>query len=208
MRKTVLLLMAMALLVPTAAVHTQVQTQATQVVNGAVVPAQRTPPPTLDLYVIDTEGGKAVLYVSPTGQTLLFDTGTGGDNNRDADRISNIIKDVAVEPQRDHVGNAAELSKRIPIRHFYDHGGWTVEGAPNRRAAFDTWAAVREKAHVTVPRPGTKIPVTGFDFTVVSNAGELITSPVPGMPGAGAPNPLCREFVPRVQDATPENAED
>src|SRR2546425_10768721 len=95
MRKTVLLLMAMALLVPTAAVHTQGQTQATQVVNGAVVPAQRTPPPTLDLYVIDTEGGKAVLYVSPTGQTLLFDTGTGGDNNRDADPISNILKEVA-----------------------------------------------------------------------------------------------------------------
>ena len=217
MRKTVLLLMAMALLVPTAAVHTQGQTQATQVVNGAVVPAQRTPPPTLDLYVIDTEGGKAVLYVSPTGQTLLFDTGTGGDNNRDADRISNIIKDVAVEQQLDHViishyhgdhvGNAAELSRRIPIRRFYDLGGWTVEGAPNRRAAFDTWATVREKAHVTVPKPGTKIPVTGFDFTVVSNAGELITSPVAGMPGAGAPNPLCREFVPRVQDATPENAE-
>jgi hypothetical protein len=217
MRKTVLLLMAMALLVPIAGVHTQGQTQATQVVTGAVVAAQRTPPPTLDLYVIDTEGGKAVLYVSPTGQTLLFDTGTGGDNNRDADRISSIIKDVAVEQQLDHViishyhgdhvGNAAELSKRIPIRHFYDHGGWTVEGVPNRRAAFDTWAAVREKAHVTVPKPGTKIPVTGFDFTVVSNAGELITSPVPGMPGAGAPNPLCREFIPRVQDATPENAE-
>ena len=217
MRKMALLLMAMALLASIAAVRTQGQTQATQVVNGAVVPAQRTPPPTLDLYVIDTEGGKAVLYVSPTGQTLLFDTGTGGDNNRDADRITNLIKDVAVEQQLDHVivshyhgdhvGNAAELSKRIPVRHFYDHGGWTVEGAPTRRAAFDTWAAVRPTTHVTVPRPGTKIPVTGFDFTIVSNAGELIASPVPGMPGAGAPNPLCREFVPRVQDATPENAE-
>jgi hypothetical protein len=55
-----------------------------------------------------------------------------------------------------------------------------------------------------VPKPGTRIPVTGFEFTVVSNAGELIAAPVPG---AGAPNPLCRDFVPRVQDATPENAE-
>jgi competence protein ComEC len=58
-----------------------------------------------------------------------------------------------------------------------------------------------------VPKPGTRIPVTGFDFTIVSNAGELIASPIAGMPGAGAPNPLCRDFVPRVQDATPENAE-
>ena len=66
--------------------------------------------------------------------------------------------------------------------------------------------ASRPAKEITIPA-GTKIPVTGFDFTVVSNAGELITSPVPGMPGAGAPNPLCRDFVPRVQDATPENAE-
>ena len=223
MRKTMLFLTAMALLVPIAAVRTQGRTpagQATQVVNGQVVPAQRTPPTTLDIYVIDTEGGKAVLYVSPTGQTLLYDTGTGGDNNRDADRISNVLKQAAVEQQLDHVvvshyhgdhvGNAAELSKRVPIRHYYDHGAWTVQLRPNAAGnlgAFDDYMAVRAKAHATVPKPGTKIPVTGFDFTVVSNAGELITSAVPGMPGAGTPNPLCRDFVPRVQDATPENAE-
>jgi competence protein ComEC len=217
MRTTMLFLMAMALLVPIAPVHSHAQARATQVVNGAVVPAQRTPPPTLDIYSIDTEGGKATLFVSPTGQTLLFDTGTGGDNNRDADRISNLIKEVAVEQQLDHVivshyhgdhvGNAAELSRRFPIRHFYDHGGWTVEGQTNRRAAFDSYLTVRERAHATVPKPGTKIPVTGFDFTVVSNAGELITAAVGGLPGAGAPNPLCRDSVPRVQDATPENAE-
>src|SRR5262245_2891853 len=199
------------------AIRSQAPGQATQVVNGAVVPAQRLPPTTLDIYSIDTEGGKATLFVSPTGQTLLFDTGTGGDNNRDADRITTLVRQVAVEQQLDHVivshyhgdhvGNAAELSKRLPIRHFYDHGGWTVEGQPNRRAAFDDDSAVSCTPAATLPQPGTKIPVTGFDFTVVSNAGELITTPVAGMPGAGAPNPRCRDFVPRVQDATPENAE-
>ena len=217
MRKTPLFLSAMALAVLLAALRLQGQRTATQVVNGAVVPAERTPPTTLDIYSIDTEGGKATLFVSPTGQTLLFDTGTGGDNNRDADRITSLVRKVAVEPQLDHVivshyhgdhvGNAAELSRRLPIRHFYDHGGWTVEGQPNRRAAFDGYLAVRATAHATVPKPGTRIPVTGFDFTIVSNAGELATAPIAGMPGAGAPNPLCRDFVPRVQDATPENAE-
>jgi competence protein ComEC len=217
MRKTMLFFVAMALNMSIAAVRSQEQPQATQVVNGAVVPAQRTPPATLDVYFIDTEGGKATLFVSPAGQTLLFDTGTGGDNGRDADRITNLIKQVAVEQQLDHVivshyhgdhaGNAAELSRRFPIRHFYDHGGWTVEGQTSRRTAFDSYLPVREKAHATVPRPGTRIPVTGFDFTIVSNAGELITAPVAGMPGAGAANPLCRDFVPRIQDATPENAE-
>ena len=34
-----------------------------------------------------------------------------------------------------------------------------------------------------------------------------MTAAVAGIPGAGEPNPLCRDFVPRVQDATPENAE-
>jgi competence protein ComEC len=216
MREKVLGFTTVAVLGLFAAAQPQGQ-QATQVVNGAVVPAQRTPPATLDVYFIDTEGGQATLFVSPSGQTLLFDTGTGGDNNRDADRITNVIKQAAVEQQLDHVivshyhgdhvGNAAELSRRFPVRHFYDHGGWTVEGQPNRRAAFDGYLPVREKAHVTVPKPGTKIPVTGFEFTVVSNAGELITTALAGAPGAGAPNQLCRDFVPRVQDATPENAE-
>src|SRR5437870_187357 len=87
---------------PPATIHSQ-SPAATQVVNGAVVPAQRTPPTTLDVYFIDTEGGQATLFISPTGQTLLFDTGTGGDNGRDADRITNIIKQAAVEQQLDHV---------------------------------------------------------------------------------------------------------
>ena len=123
-----LVLAAIVVGIPIAALQSQAQGQATQVVNGAIVPAQRVPPSTLDIYSIDTEGGKATLFVSPTGQTLLFDTGTGGDNNRDADRITNLLRQVAVEPQLDHVivshyhgdhvGNAAELSKRLPIRHF------------------------------------------------------------------------------------------
>ncbi|MFL6416679.1 MAG: hypothetical protein ACJ74Y_13535, partial [Bryobacteraceae bacterium] len=30
---------------------------------------------TFDMYITDVEGGHAVLYVSPTGETLLEDTG-------------------------------------------------------------------------------------------------------------------------------------
>jgi glyoxylase-like metal-dependent hydrolase (beta-lactamase superfamily II) len=128
MSKTAVFFVAATLLVVTAAVPRRGRAQATQVVDGAVVPAQRTPPTTLDIYFLDTEGGQATLFLSPTGQTLLFDTGTGGDNNRDADRITNLVKQVAVEQQLDHVvvshyhgdhvGNAAELSRRLPIRHF------------------------------------------------------------------------------------------
>ena len=39
---------------------------------------------TLDMYFVDTEGGLAALYVSPSGESLLIDTGNPG--TRDADR--------------------------------------------------------------------------------------------------------------------------
>src|SRR5438132_2446351 len=170
----------------------------------------------LDVYYIDTEGGKSVLFVSPTGETLLYDTGTGGDANRDLDRILAVIKVANLPIQQldhvivshyhgDHAGNAAALADKLPIRNFYDHGGWTVELQSNRSTAFNAYRPIRDKAHVTVPKPGAKIPITGFDVTVVANAGEIITSAVSGMPGAGTPNPQCRQFVPKIQDATPEN---
>jgi competence protein ComEC len=42
---------------------------------------------TLEMYVIDTEGGKALLIISPTGQSMLVDTGFPGNNDRDTNRI-------------------------------------------------------------------------------------------------------------------------
>src|SRR4026208_894945 len=33
---------------------------------------------TLDIYLIDVEGGNATLFVAPSGETLLIDTGNGG----------------------------------------------------------------------------------------------------------------------------------
>jgi hypothetical protein len=33
---------------------------------------------TLDIYIIDVEGGKSTLFVSPSGETVLLDTGNPG----------------------------------------------------------------------------------------------------------------------------------
>src|ERR1041384_5880924 len=162
----------------------------------------------LDVYYIDTEGGKSLLFVSPTGETLLFDTGTGGDGNRDLDRVLAVIKAANLQIQQldhvivshyhgDHAGNAAALADKLPIRNFYDHGGWSVELRSNRAAAFNAYRQIREKAPVTKPQPRSKIPITGFDVTVVANAAELINTAVAGMPGAGSPNPLCGQFTPK-----------
>ena len=33
---------------------------------------------TLDIYVVDVEGGNAVLFVTPSGESMLVDSGNGG----------------------------------------------------------------------------------------------------------------------------------
>jgi hypothetical protein len=85
----------------------------------------------------------------------------------------------------------AELAKRIPIRHFIDHGP-NVQPTP----AVDEFLAkvypqlYAGKRH-TVAKPGDKIAVAGLDIQVVTSAGESIKT---AMPGAGAPNPYCASF--------------
>ena len=44
-------------------------------------------PKSLQIYFIDVEGGQATLVVSPSGESLLIDTGWPGYEGRDADRI-------------------------------------------------------------------------------------------------------------------------
>ena len=50
----------------------------------------------LRVYAIDVEGGKATLYVSPSGQSMLVDAGYEGNNSRDADRIAAAARDAGV----------------------------------------------------------------------------------------------------------------
>ena len=54
---------------------------------GLVLAAVSLAAKSMDVYFLDTEGGKATLIVSPSGQTLLIDTGYGGNRVRDANRI-------------------------------------------------------------------------------------------------------------------------
>src|SRR6266404_6674664 len=183
MRKMLPLLVAVALLVPISLVHAQQVQQQKH----------------LDIYFIDTEGGQATLFVSPSGQSMLVDTGFPGNQGaatpaeasapgitRDADRITAVLKlanvtvldyVVITHYHGDHVGNAAELAGRIPIRHFVDHGPYTVELQPARATGFASYQPVREKAHAITAKPGDRIPIAGLDVRVVSSAGALIRKP-------------------------------
>ena len=170
----------------------------------------------LDIYFVDVEGGQATLFVSPSGQSLLIDTGFPG--ARDATRIADAAKEAGVKQidyllithyHGDHVGGVTELATKLPIQTFVDHGPAAEKtlGVPQ---SFEAYAAVRDKGqhqHI-VAKPGLKLPIKGVDVEVVSAATELISKP---LPGGGAANPLCSEFQPKDEAKDPllagENAQ-
>lgn len=166
----------------------------------------------LTVYVIDVEGGKAMLVLTPAGEVMLVDAGWSGayndkfvvaaQNDRDTGRILEVLKlekvrqidyFVVTHYDTDHVGNVAKLAARlaIPVRNFVDHGellsqnAVAVEEVRAYRQAIETL-----KANRIVARPGEVIPVKGVEVRVIASAGELIPGP---LPGAGQPNPFCPE---------------
>ena len=177
----------------------------------------------LDIWVVDVEGGKAAIYVSPTGQTAMIDTGFPG--ARDLDRITAAIADAGIKQidylisthyHVDHVGNLVELSKRIPVGTYVDHGP-TVEGpnVPQVEPGPDglpvtkpreqiegfqaAYAELYGKAKHLVVKPGDRLPITGLDWEIVTAAGKVLKTPP--LPGGGKPNPYCAGFTPMTGTA-------
>jgi beta-lactamase superfamily II metal-dependent hydrolase len=161
---------------------------------------------TLDIYWIDVEGGGATLIVSPSGESLLVDTGwRKGD--RDAHRIHEVATKVAglqkidnlviTHFHADHVGGVGALAKLMPVERFIDHGD-TVENRPG--PAAEEWTIYQNVSNGkrSQPKLGDKIPLKGLDITVVAVNGELIPSPVNG----GGPNrsDLCQDPVLKKPD--------
>jgi beta-lactamase superfamily II metal-dependent hydrolase len=165
----------------------------------AAFPAAQTAQ-TLDVYVIDVEGGNAGLYVSPSGESVLIDSGNGGAAAaRDADRIMAAVRDAGLKQidnlitthyHGDHIGGLIELAKRVPIAHFFDHGA-NIQPAPQIDPLLQQYAELYSKVKHTVVKPGDKIAVAGLDWRIVSAAGQVLKTP---LPGAGAPNRSCANF--------------
>jgi beta-lactamase superfamily II metal-dependent hydrolase len=169
----------------------------------------------LQIYVVDVEGGNAVLYVAPSGESVLIDTGNPGPAAvRDADRILAAAKDAGVSQidhlitthwHGDHFGGMEEVVKRLPVRQFLDHGP-NEQPAPGPNPAPDfsrtTYPALFAKTTHLVVKPGDKIPVAGLDWRIVTSNGEVLKTP---LPGAGQPNTACAGVQPQETDTT-ENA--
>ena len=185
------------------------QTIVLSLVLAALVAAQTRK--TLDVYVVDVEGGNATLFVSPQGQSLLIDTGNAGAAAaaRDSSRIMDAVKDAGLQQidhlitthwHGDHFGGMAELASRVPIREFIDHGPNVQPGEVADAFLRNTYTKLYSGARHVVAKAGDRISVAGLDVRVVTSAGETIKTP---LPGAGKPNPYCAAF--RSADS---NAED
>jgi beta-lactamase superfamily II metal-dependent hydrolase len=160
----------------------------------------------LEAYFIDVEGGQSTLFVSPSGQSLLVDTGWAGP--RDSGRIAAIAKQAGLSQidylvlthyHGDHAGGVVDLAGLIPIKTFIDHG-LTQEETRNVPQTYAAYLKVRAEGKHVQAKPGDKIPVAGLDVQVVSSAAETIAKP---LPGAGAANPLCAGFTPKDETLDP-----
>jgi competence protein ComEC len=164
----------------------------------------------LDIYFIDVEGGAATLFVTPSGESMLIDSGYPDLNGRDRDRILNVVRKVAglkkidhaavTHWHRDHYGNHASLASQIKIGTFWDRGipdalmedGQFVDRiADYRRATQNKSKAVK---------PGDMLPVksgkTKFSVKILTASRNVI-------PNKGPANPFAK-----LHQAKPEDKSD
>ncbi len=160
----------------------------------------------LEIYFIDVEGGKATLIVSPSGQSLLIDTGYTGFSGRDADRILIAAKDARVKKidyvlithhHADHEGGVPNLLQRFKVGTFYDPGP-TVDASADSLKTNKAYEAAMTKEHREIIKAGDKIEVKGIDVTVVVANGKHTEA-------RGEPNPFCKGIEPQ-KDEIGENA--
>ena len=176
------------------------------VAGAALLPAAKN----LEIYFIDVEGGQATLFVAPSGESMLVDTGWSGNNSRDANRIAAAAKHAGVKAidyllithfHIDHAGGVPQLAAKLPIRTFIDHGE-SVEHDQHAKELYAAYVEYRAKGTHILAKPGDTIPVKGLDVKVLTADGDEIQNP---LPGAGQSNPLCAADKLRSPDAT-ENA--
>ena len=86
---------------------------------------------TWEVTVVDTEGGKAIVMLTPDGESMLVDAGFPGSNDRDTKRIVAAAQELKIKQfdyvlvthyDFDHVANIASVDAMIPAKVFLDRG--------------------------------------------------------------------------------------
>jgi len=172
--------------------------------------AAPTPSQSLRIYSIDVEGGQSTLLVTPSGASLLIDTGWPGNNGRDADRVQAAMRDAGVAKidhllithyHVDHVGGVPELARRVPIGEFLDHGENREDSDISRHDYAAYIKAIAGKPHRVV-HPGDTINLPGVSAIVLTADGEHISA-IPGI--KAQPNSYCAS-EPKAEADPTENA--
>jgi hypothetical protein len=179
-------------------------------------------PKPLSIYFIDLAGavGNATLLVSPSGESMLLDTGPPFT----AKRVVEVLKQVGVKQldylvvtnyHSDHYGATADIAAQVPIVHFIDHGEsvelgksddwWKERRGPWFREgmgklydqAYRGYVREREKGRHTIIRPGDLLPIKGIEVRAVCSAGQVLARP---LPAAGQPSPPGADLTKRGDD--------
>ena len=179
----------------------------------------------LEVYLIDVEGGKSVLLISPDGQTMLIDAGWPASPNRKAsvDAIVAVAEAAGVKQiddlvishfDTDHLGDIPQLVTKLPVRHVFDHGEFksnpTIDDAKYKsmiqgeRAAFPCIRGAAEENRSHSGQTRRENSFKGVEVQVLSAAGKTITKPVAG---GGGPNPECAKYPqqPRIERDVEDN---
>jgi len=162
----------------------------------------------LRVYFVDVEGGQSTLFVAPSGESMLVDTGSPDSRNpnapRDASRIAAVCKLAGVTKidnlvithyHSDHVGGLPQLVALVPVGRFIDHGpnteGAEVQGGSSTIAGYEAYQKVLSgsKADQLTVHPGDVLPIKAFHVEVVSGKGDVIAKP---LAAGGQPNPACK----------------
>jgi competence protein ComEC len=148
------------------------------------------------IYFIDVEGGQSTLLVSPTGASLLVDTGWPDSGGRDAGRIEAAMADAGISKldyvlithfHVDHVGGVPNLVQRVKVGEFLDHGV-NREDSDITRHDYAAYIKAIGSTPRRIVRPGDTIDIPGLTTIVITADGEHISA-VPGV--TPQPNPYC-----------------
>jgi len=168
-------------------------------------------PRTLDIYFIDVEGGASTLIVTPLGESMLIDSGFP--QERDAQRILHVAKDVAGLSQidhyitthwhQDHVGGITLLAKIFPVKNFYDHGIASVLSSDINQQLIDAYRRVSQGKAIALSAGDqikflTDRSLPRITFRIVA-ANALVAGEEAGSPQI---KPCGADFKPIEEDKT------
>ena len=161
----------------------------------------------LDIYFIDVEGGACTLFVTPSGESLMIDSGYPDNNGRDRDRILKVVRDVAglkhidhaavTHWHRDHYGNHAALSTQIKIRNFWDRGipAELSEDTQFQARVADYRSASQNKSKTL--KAGDMLPLKSGKTPL---SVKIVTASRGVIPNVGKPNPFAKLHKPQPVD--------